>query len=337
LAVTDDDAARTDQLLGRFGVSPDAEKLWRLLIETPTADSHEIARRTGLSPANTDTAIEALIIARLVQRSSTPTGVLAIDPALAIESHVGPAERQHFEGLETLSALRAQIPALVDEYSRGRASVEDRPRIEIISALDDIRWQIYLAAEGCKREALNLHHSTTTEGLRDGQPSDIRMIANGVRCRSIVGARELDDPEFYSELEGAHARGELFRTLPEVPTRMLIFDRDLAVVAVDPSDLLHGAMFLRVRSLIDLLVLLFDQMWSAADPVFTASTGSLAPSGRRARTLELMAIGTKDERIARTLGVGVRTVRRDIADLKATLGVSSRAEIVAAAIRKRWL
>jgi DNA-binding NarL/FixJ family response regulator len=53
--------------------------------------------------------------------------------------------------------------------------------------------------------------------------------------------------------------------------------------------------------------------------------------------LELVAAGVKDERIARTLGVATRTVRRDIADLRERLGVTSRAEIVAAAVRRGWL
>jgi DNA-binding NarL/FixJ family response regulator len=53
--------------------------------------------------------------------------------------------------------------------------------------------------------------------------------------------------------------------------------------------------------------------------------------------LALMATGVKDEGIARALGVGARTVRRDVADFKDALGVSSRAEIVAAALRQGWL
>jgi DNA-binding NarL/FixJ family response regulator len=56
-----------------------------------------------------------------------------------------------------------------------------------------------------------------------------------------------------------------------------------------------------------------------------------------ARVLELMAAGVKDDRIARILGVGSRTVRRDIAEIKESLGASSRTEVVAAAVRQGWL
>jgi DNA-binding NarL/FixJ family response regulator len=50
-----------------------------------------------------------------------------------------------------------------------------------------------------------------------------------------------------------------------------------------------------------------------------------------------MMAGMKDERIARALGVRPRTVRRDIAQLRAALGVSSRTEIVTAAAKRGWL
>jgi DNA-binding NarL/FixJ family response regulator len=83
---------------------------------------------------------------------------------------------------------------------------------------------------------------------------------------------------------------------------------------------------------------MFDHLWAGADPIFTDDlTEEDRPSSRAARVLELVAIGTKDERIARSLGVGTRTVRREVAELRAVLGVQSRAEITAAAVRRGWL
>jgi DNA-binding NarL/FixJ family response regulator len=96
-------------------------------------------------------------------------------------------------------------------------------------------------------------------------------------------------------------------------------------------------MFIRTRSLIATFVYMFDRLWADADPLFSHANDVHLPSGRAARVLELMAIGTKDEGIARSLGVGVRTIRRDVAGIRTTLGVGSRAEIAAAAVRRGWL
>jgi DNA-binding CsgD family transcriptional regulator len=325
------------RLLERLEVSAEAEELWRVLIEAPLASAEEIGQQTRLAPAALEGAINALVSAQLVQRSAGPLGVTAVDPALAIESHLRRAERRLSEDLQHLATLRAAIPLLSTAYAHGRPATDEPSGIEVIVALDDVRRQIYLASEGARHETRSLLHSMTAPGLRDAGQSDLEMASRGIRRRSIVGSADLSDPDVFAELQTLQSRGESFRALPEVPTRLQIYDRQLAVLLVDSTKLHRGAIFVRIQSLIDLLISLFDHLWSIADPIFGAGSGSDAPAGRQARTLELMAIGTKDERIARTLGVGTRTIRRDISDLKATLGVSSRAEIIAAAIRKGWL
>jgi DNA-binding CsgD family transcriptional regulator len=166
---------------------------------------------------------------------------------------------------------------------------------------------------------------------------DREAISRGVLCRCIISSVELNDPEIYVELERAHAQGEFLRAVPAVPTRLLLYDRDLAVMLVDPTDITRGAMFVRGGCVVDALVGLFDYMWSTAEPVFATPTDSSAPTARQLRVLELMALGTTDERIARTLGFDVRTIGRDIAALKRMLGVSSRAELIVAAIRNQWI
>jgi DNA-binding NarL/FixJ family response regulator len=118
---------------------------------------------------------------------------------------------------------------------------------------------------------------------------------------------------------------------------MMIMDHDLAVIPRAADDPSQGAIFIRESALVELLIYLFDHMWAVGQPVFADPEGPGAPTGRVARVLELMAAGVKDERIARTLGVGSRTVRRDISELKQALGASSRTEIVAAAVRQGWL
>jgi DNA-binding NarL/FixJ family response regulator len=117
----------------------------------------------------------------------------------------------------------------------------------------------------------------------------------------------------------------------------MIYDNDLAVLPIEPANMQRGAIFVRVKSLIEALVLMYDHMWSVATPIFCAPTADTAPSGRPARILELLALGNKDVAIARSLGIGVRSVRRDVAELKQQLGAKSRAEVTVAAIRKGWL
>jgi DNA-binding CsgD family transcriptional regulator len=326
-----------EDLLARFGVPSSAEHVWRALMANPGVTGAEISALTGLDDEQVASAIATLAASQLVRTADAPTGAVAIDPTLAVETHIVRAERQLAEQAEELAKLRAQIPGLAADYARGRAAAGDQPGFEIVLDGNEVNRQLYIAAERDLTESRSIYHSVTLSALHRSFQTDSEMLARGIQQMTIVPSDDLDDPEFYAELARRSRNGELIRTLPSTPTRLLIFGRDIAVLPLDPADLSLGAMFIRLSGLVDLLIFLFDQLWSSATPVFVAEPGSGAPSGRTARVLELLAAGTKDERIARTIGVGVRTIRRDIADLKESLGVASRAELVGAAIRRGWL
>jgi sugar-specific transcriptional regulator TrmB len=324
-------------ILEKLGVPADAEAVWRELVAAPGSSYREIAGRTGLAVERIDHVSEWLLDARLVRRGESASGLVAIEPTLAIETHIARSERELAERAEELATVRAQIPDIAREYERGRADRRELTGFEVIVDVHDIRRQIDLASDREKSHSRYMTHTLTLEGLHAGRSTDVRALARGITLRSIVRAEAISEPEVYAEVEARVGGGESVRTLPQVPTQMLIFDRDLAIVSVDPDHHELGAIFVRVSSVIETLVYLFDHLWSEATPIFGAPADELAPSGRRAKVLELMAVGTKDERIARTLRVGVRTIRRDVAELKSTLGVTSRPEIPAAAMLKGWL
>jgi DNA-binding CsgD family transcriptional regulator len=326
-----------EDLLARFGVPSSAEHVWRALMANPGVTGAEISALTGLDDEQVASAIATLAASQLVRTADAPTGAVAIDPTLAVETHIVRAERQLAEQAEELAKLRAQIPGLAADYARGRAAAGDQPGFEIVTGLESVRRQLDIAAEAATDASRSIYYSATLSALIRATSTDTAMLRHGVTQMSIVPSDALEDPRFYAELAQRSRNGELIRTLPATPTRLLIFGRDIAVLPLDPADLSLGAMFIRVDGLVDLLIFLFDQLWTTATPLFVPALGADAPSGRTARVLELLAAGTKDERIARTIGVGVRTIRRDIADLKDSLGVASRAELVGAAIRRGWL
>jgi DNA-binding CsgD family transcriptional regulator len=326
------------RLLRRLGISHAAELVWRVLLTNPDASVLDFESGTGLTADQIAGAIAELTSAGLTRAADTPVGAVAIDPSLALETQLVRSEREMAERAEEFAAIRAEIPDLTGEFARGRASAGDLPGFEIVVPLQDIRRQLYLAAERVTNDLRSTEHAPyRSMDFTDGQPAQTALLARGVRDRTIVPPHALDDPDLYAEYERMETLGHETRMLANISTRIVIYDRDLAIVPVDPTNMPLGAIFIRVPSVIDALILMYDHMWSVATPVFTSLTDSDAPSGRSARVLELLAIGTKDERIARNVGIGVRTVRREVADLKVRLNVNSRAEIAAAAVRKGWL
>ncbi|MCE0485908.1 hypothetical protein [Ornithinimicrobium sediminis] len=146
-------------------------------------------------------------------------------------------------------------------------------------------------------------------------------LAAGREHRSIFGLGVLTDPAGVSYLEERAASGERQRYLEHVPVEFAAFG-DAAVVVS------HGVVpledFLLVRSpvVVQVFLALFDELWRRAEPVHHADT-----TAQTRRMLELLALGFKDEAIARQLGLGLRTVRRRVADLMDDYGVDTRFQL----------
>jgi sugar-specific transcriptional regulator TrmB/DNA-binding CsgD family transcriptional regulator len=326
-----------DRILRRFGISAETERIWRVLVADPSASIKHIADCCEISQPQIRAGFSELADARLLRRDPSPSGFAAIDPAVAVETKILAEERQLAQSRLELSDLRAIIPELSSEFERGRAESGPLRGFDLVVGLDEIRRQVYLAGERAMHELRSLCQTVPVEARRHARETDRASFRHGVRQREIVGLDDLRDPAIFAELSLLHSLGGELRTLREIPSRLLVFDDDLAVLPIEPNSWPRRAMFIRERSLVSVLIYIFEHLWKDASPVFVDSSQTEKRSERHARVLELLAVGTKDEAIARTLGVGVRTIRRDVFDLKTALGVSSRTEVVGAAVRKGWL
>jgi DNA-binding CsgD family transcriptional regulator/sugar-specific transcriptional regulator TrmB len=334
MVVTTDAETR---LLDQFGLTAVSEQVWRYLLADPSARAEEIAKQLRLTTGEVDQAIGELLEASLVRSESAPLGVVANNPALALEAHMARAEREAANQSARFAELRAALPSLASAFSGSHTSAGDLPPFEVIVSKWEIQRQIDLAVDGVKVDVRSMDHQPSTELWPDEVANQIRILGQGVRDRLLLSPESIARAGIFEHVLTMQQRGHDSRAHQMVATRVIIIDRDFAALAVDPSSLELGAMILRIPSLVDLLATMYDEMWENATPIFSDPSVGDAPIGRHARILELIALGNKDEAISRSLGIGVRTIRRDVSDLKTGLGVSSRAEIVAAAVRKGWL
>lgn len=159
-------------------------------------------------------------------------------------------------------------------------------------------------------------------------------MATGRRSRAIYPARALSDAP---EALVARARlGEQVRVISEVPTRMFILGEGHAVLPEPLGFADEPRVHVRQRSLVAALTLWFDALWARATPVPELEVPDARPDLRQFLLEQLMA-GATDEVIARRLGIGLRTVRRRIAALMSDLGVDTRFQAGAEAVRRGWL
>jgi len=323
--------------LTEVGLSADADVVWRVLIRAPDLMLADLSAAAGLSSTAAGAAVDELGAAGFLRKADVASGWIPVEPTVAVEQRIAAEQRDLAERMSALSAMRADAADLTAEFSRGRERLAPRMEMEILVGLEAIRDWLNSAGLNAKFEILSMMTRVSMEGLESARPVDFSTLARGIAGRTLVDSAALDDPRQVTYLEALSAVGEKTRAVPTVPARMVIYDREVAVLPVDANDMGRAAIVVRAHTIVDSLLFLFEQLWADAAPLFVPSQHSDRPDGRCARVLELLAIGRKDESIARSLGVGVRTVRRDVAELMTALGEKTRPATVAAAIRRGWL
>lgn len=159
-------------------------------------------------------------------------------------------------------------------------------------------------------------------------------IAGGRRSRAIYPARALTEAP--DALRIRAEAGEQVRIMSNLATRMIVIGSTHAVLP-EPLGLRDSPRVLvRQPSIVGALTIMFELLWERAEP----APGYDYPASRtqmRRHLLEQMAEGAKDEQIARALGLSLRTVRRRIAEILIELGVDTRFQAGAEAVRRGWL
>lgn len=167
----------------------------------------------------------------------------------------------------------------------------------------------------------------TMEGGSGGE----QMNARSQRLRAVEGQvqRALVHPRV---LEGDLARTELAvlrgagqqQRVSEVATEFMVLGEDAVVTLSVWGDPGSPYVFIRNPALVRCFAAWFELMWSVSPEV-------QAPEGDSEEALiRMLGLGAKDEMIARTLHVGLRTVRRRVAALMDQYGVGTRFQLGAA-------
>jgi DNA-binding NarL/FixJ family response regulator len=144
------------------------------------------------------------------------------------------------------------------------------------------------------------------------------------RMRKLYRPGVLLDPSMAQHLRTARSRGAEVRITTHDLNETIIIDRRFAILAGDLRDGRRSYGVVSEPALVQNVASLFDAAWRSATDLTAynaqhAELAELAP-----RVLELLASGCKDETAARTLGLGVRTYRRRVAELMTALGAESR-------------
>jgi DNA-binding CsgD family transcriptional regulator len=159
-----------------------------------------------------------------------------------------------------------------------------------------------------------------TWAVAHGLPEPVTMP----KLRKLFRPGTLLNPSMAQHLWSAKARGAGVRITTHDINETIIIDRRFAILAGDLRDGRRSYVVVTEPAVVQNVLSLFDVAWRAGTDleVYDAQHAELRDTATR--VLELLASGCKDETAARTLGLGVRTYRRRVAELMTALGAESR-------------
>lgn len=314
------------------GVTELEERIYRALLRQPRATLTELTSAVRRSAAITRRALDRLESAGLISRQGKPTRFIPTAPDMAIEALI-------MRRREELERCRIAAADLLRQYRH--AAHRSADVVELIAG-----------REACLQRYIQVLTSANTEVLMFDKPPylgpldnplELEVLARGINWRAIYAPEALDQPDRLAQLDVWKAAGEQARVCANVPLKLLLVDRRVALLPLtaDSQGAENTAILVHPSSLLTTLGLLFDMLWVQSLSLASADGHDHAPPDGLPdldrSLLQLLTVGVKDQAIARQLGVSLRTVRRRTANLMSEAGVTSRFQLGVAASRRGWI
>ncbi|MFI6799744.1 hypothetical protein [Streptosporangium canum] len=323
-----------------IGVSAEAEELYRYFLRHRGEGIGSVRQALNLDPDTIEAAAEVLSRLSLLDLTDRHR-VVATEPRIGIERLVEQRLDQLNMEIRRVLAARDAIASLVEDQRHGENSTPVLD-IERVEGLDQVRQRLDDLGFFSYKETLCLHPGgpLSRGAIETALPLDTRSLRRGLAVKAVYHPKALDDPFMAAYLRDVVSLGGQIHITEDPMDRMLIFDRSVAVVPINPKESSRGALLVREPGLVSQLVTYFDGVWQAATDLrdFTEpSSGAPLLSDLEKRVLAVMATADKDEIAAREIDVSVRTYRRYVADLMARLGAVNRFQAALRAKEENWI
>ncbi|WP_405084837.1 LuxR C-terminal-related transcriptional regulator [Microbispora sp. NBC_01389] len=314
-----------------------SESVYLTILADPGSTVADLTLRLALGEDDVRAALDRLRRLSLLRPSREDPGVLCpVSPGIALEALIKHQEAELVHRQNRIAESRAAIAVLEAEYAITRHASGDV--LERLADIDAIRERLVQLARDARHEFLSLTPvGTPSAESTASRMLDEQMLERGVAVRALFLDTIDRDP-----VTSGHARrltwlGGRVRTLPVLPIRMIIVDREVAMVPVDPEHVALGAVLVRGEGMVMAMRTLFDLMWERGRDFGASRTRDRdGLTDQERELLRFLCEGHTDEAVARKLGISTRTCRRITADLMNRLGARSRFQAGARAAERGW-
>jgi hypothetical protein len=189
-------------------------------------------------------------------------------------------QRERFEGLKQRVESARQTLAQI-----GLGPGASLPYVQIIPSAAQSKLAFEQSLASTSSELLMFTRPPWSWPKGTGNETVMGMLQRGVKARALYQGSDLRSPEndaSRAELESYHAAGTEARVLEDLPMKLAIFDRQIALFALSdpvPTDVgFPTALLVEHAGFAAMQARAFDDLWSTADPYDEFMAG---PAGRR--------------------------------------------------------
>lgn len=324
---TESSYAVTERPLQSLGISAPEECAYVALLDHPEATLAELASALAWSTRKVKRLLDALQGMGLVTLAAgEPRRFVPASPDIAIEGILSRRE-------DELRRARAQIQRLQQRATEGAG--KRRQIIELITTHEAQRHVFEQIQHAARHELICLERPPILiAGHEQPSATQADAIARGVRYRSIADQAFLAIPGVMARIRTDMANGEEVRVVSELPFKMVMADRNVALIPLNLEQPKSPSLLVRSSALLDALHSMFEILWERAAPIAVTRAGILETGEPGTRLpaeadqlMPLLAAGLNDKAIAYELGISASTLTRRITDIMHRLDAQTRFQL----------
>ena len=314
-------------MLEALGVRDEDEAVYSELLSRTQAGVDELAEVVDDDALHVEAALTRLEELGLVSRlPGQPLRVRAARPDVAVDVLVSRRQEE---------LARAQLAAR-DLLAVMPAEERHRPEdiVEVLVGQPAIAARFEQLITGTREELMVFDRPPYVADAQRSDTSVTALLGEGVTVRGIYAPEALELPGALEAAQEAVRAGEQSRVHANVPMKLAIGDRRLAILPVSSSEIIDAALCIRPSALLDTLVQFFELLWFQATPIVGVDDDGEVSDRQLAA---LLASGAKDDVVARHLGASTRTLSRRVAEMMDHLHVRTRFQAGVQAVRRGWI
>jgi DNA-binding CsgD family transcriptional regulator/biotin operon repressor len=326
--------------LVRWGLSVDADLVFRTLTTFGPRSQHVLASELGLSRQRTADAVAELGAAGAAINvtdggSSRPGPVWKVRPPAEVIAGlrarrmrlVDPARQAvaHRGLVHTLTERLDGIGVAVTASSIG-GTLSDTLRYLPSRELARNRLAELNAAQRYDRLVINTEQSFDAEAQRAGVPGIQPLVDRNIQMR-VLEVPPADGDMYQPGEEYVNQTTFQVREALVVPLKLFVLDHRVALFPMDPLDPDRGYLEVSQPGVVDSLVAVFERHWSTATDPLRYGVPQIVLSEREQALIALLGAGHTDVSAAGQLRISARTVTNVMRALMDRVGVDNRFQL----------